>query len=329
MRNELKKNLTYNKAMLILSLLCVASGLCAFVFSELVIPVASALLAAIIIFEDNRRRIYSYISALSLILINGIMLFFAGISFWSVITIVLAVILAFAFARMARKYQVCFLLTVIVAILLIAPLLLSAMIESGEFTFSAAISFYDGIFSQMRENFMLQIDEMIEELASTTGLSTVDSKYFIDLYDYQVRMLISYIIIAAFILVGFSFKCFSAIVKRCSEDASRITEWRFWTDNIFAYFYFILTVASLFITTPDSVFAVTVLNLYNVFMFVYFYIGFMVAREFFYRGKRPLLSTVLLVLAIVMFSAYAIELLAVNGAFYTIRVNNEKMIPED
>ena len=223
MRNELKKNLTYNKAMLILSLLCVASGLCAFVFSELVIPVASALLAAIIVFEDNRRRIYSYISALSLILINGIMLFFAGISFWSVITIVLAVILAFAFARMARKYQVCFLLTVIVAILLIAPLLLSAMIESGEFTFSAAISFYDGIFSQMREHFMLQIDEMIEELASTTGLSTVDSKYFIDLYDYQVRMLISYIIIAAFILVGFCFKCFSAFVKRCSEDASRIT----------------------------------------------------------------------------------------------------------
>lgn len=331
MKNELKKNLTYNRIMLILSVSCITSGLLSFFLGELVIPISSALLASIILFEDKSKRCFSYTSALSLLCINvfAIFLQYQIISVWSIITILSAIIISRAYLQSSKKAECAFLLTVLTTIILLVPLILSPMFASGEFTLSAAVSFYENLLSDMREEFIVYVDQIVNELSADGTLGTFDAKYFINYYDYQMSMIISYVIIAAFVLVGVTFKCFGIIVKRCAQNDSHIIGWRFYTDNIFAYAYFILAIASLFITTPDSVFAVTILNLYNVFMFIYFYVGYKVAREFFSRGKRSVFSRLLLILGIVMFSNYAIELLAVIGAFSTIKTNNQTPIPEN
>lgn len=331
MKNELKSNLTYNKTMLVLSALCIISGFASLFLGEFIIPIASASLAAIICFEDKSKRLYSCVSALSLLLINVIAIFlkFQLISFWSLIAIIIAVVISHAYLNSSNKAQSAFLLTAISAALLVVPLILSAMTASGEFTFESAISFYEDIFSQMRKEFILYVNQLGDEIELSAGADTFDTQYFIDIYDYQVSMIISYVVIAAFVLVGLTFKCFDIIIKRCVNDDSHILSWRFTTDNIFAYFYLILAVVSLFMPTPDSILAVTVVNLYNIFMFIYFYVGYMLARDFFSRGRQPLFSRILFVLVVITFLTYAIEILALIGAFATIKTNNDKILPED
>ncbi len=331
MKNELKNNLAYRKTMLILSALCITSGLLSLILGEVVIPIASALLAAIILFENKEKRRFSYICAISLLVINALTFIppLQVISFWSIITVLFAVIISYAYRRPIRKSECALILTLLAVIILTLPLILTAMIACGEYSITAVISYYEDMFAVMREEFVVYVNELIAELSYSAGELPIDADWYIKVYDYQVNMLISYLIISAFALVGFSLKCFSAIVKKCAENTAQINSWRFWTDNIFAYFYFLLAIVSLFISAPDTVFAVTVLNLYNIFMFIYFYVGFTVAREFFSHGRRPVLSTVLLILGILMFNAYAIELLAVIGAFFTIRTNNERPIAKD
>ena len=58
-------------------------------------------------------------------------------------------------------------------------------------------------------------------------------------------------------------------------------------------------------------------------MFVYFYVGFNIAVAFMARKRRPLFAFLIVLLAVIFFLSYAIELLAIIGAFFTIKANQQ------
>ena len=64
--------------------------------------------------------------------------------------------------------------------------------------------------------------------------------------------------------------------------------------------------------------AVTVLNLYNIFMVVYAYFGFNYATYLLSLRRSRGFAYTVLIIAILVFSSLAVEILSLMGAFYAI-----------
>ncbi|MBQ8414510.1 MAG: hypothetical protein IJX58_04605, partial [Clostridia bacterium] len=93
--------------------------------------------------------------------------------------------------------------------------------------------------------------------------------------------------------------------------------------GVYAYFYILLVILSLFATNADSIFAVSVLNLYNIFMVVFAYVGFTVSLDTLKNRMKPVTATLVLIAVLLIFASFAAQILAAFGVLYSIR--NEKL----
>ena len=330
MKNELKKNLTYQKTMLILSVLCIASGFLTLLISEAAIPLTAALLGAIFLFEEKGRRRYSYIVSAVLLLINASLFLIPDTmpGFFGITVILFALIISRAYSVGAEKSEAAFVMTAIAALTTLLAFIVAPMVASGELDFGVVRSFYEKLASLLREEIILAFSTALDSLSAEGTAVMIDIEQINELFDYQLNMLVSYLVIFAFFLVGATFKCFSIVVSKCAESPEPIFLWRFKTSSVFAYFYFALTVATLFIPSLDSAFAITVINLYNILMFVYFYVGFNIAVAFMAKRKKPFFAFITVLIAVMLFTSFAIELLAIIGAFFTIKANEQSIKSE-
>jgi len=124
-------------------------------------------------------------------------------------------------------------------------------------------------------------------------------------------------------------KLFSLLISSCGDDSAKkqMTEWRFHIEGLLNYVFWVLALISIFIGSTDSVFAVVIINLYNIFLFVFAYIGLKVVgyllSELF---KNRVLAALAIVGGLVVFSTLAVELLAYFGAasvFFRIKKGNQ------
>ena len=161
------------------------------------------------------------------------------------------------------------------------------------------------------------------DLYASSGMD-VAGETVVALFNAQINMIISYLLIGGFIITGLSMKLFGSIVGKCSEDNTKIQNWRFSATRIYAYFYVALILASLFTTSTDSIFAISVLNLYNIFLVVFAYIGYKVMLEIIGRKMRPVYATIILIVVIILFSSIAAQILAALGVLFILRRNTPK-----
>lgn len=321
MRNELKKNLTYKKIVLILSALCISSGILSVLLTELAAPIAAATLAALLLFESGGAKYCSYLISAALVAINLVSVFFLGATFslWSVIAVSLAHVIYLTYVKGSEKSEAVFIATTLTSLILALGLVIMPMIIQGQASFEVVKDFYTGILDAIRADFSAAVNAALTELEGNGANPVIDFETLMALFDSRVSMVISYLIIFAFVISGVAFKIFSFIATKCSEDTSAILTWRFRTSSVFAYFYFIITIASIFMVDTGSVFAISVLNLGNIFTFVYFYVGFTVALAYLSRNRRPVSAALLLIVVVILFATYALQILALIGAFHTIR----------
>ena len=122
-------------------------------------------------------------------------------------------------------------------------------------------------------------------------------------------------------MVGFTMKIFTAISARLAEDNRHVLCWRFSTTNIFAYFYVALVFISMFTSSGTGVFALTVANLYNIFMIIYAYIGFNFALASLSVKMKPVVAFLLIIVAVSLLASFAVSLLSMLGVFFTLRNN--------
>jgi hypothetical protein len=148
-------------------------------------------------------------------------------------------------------------------------------------------------------------------------------------FDAQLSMVISYIVIVGFVLVGISMKTFDAVFSRIAEDKSPVISWRFMTSNVFAYFYIILVVLSILTSMSNGVLGIAVGNLYNIFMVVYAYVGFNYAVAVLSIKFKPSTSIIILLVITLLAMSMALGLLAMFGVLFTIRKNKELSFKEE
>lgn len=315
MKTELRNSLSANKTLLILSLICLLLGALSCVAGEIMIPLLAGVLSALYLFDTKSKRIFSILVSVALIALNiASVLFKYAISLFAPTAIILSLILCSAFTKGQSKSDAAYVMSIISAALGVVGYLLFAMIEQGVYTLDAAMDYYVELIDSIR---LIFVDSMVE-IYATSGIE-VTEEIVTAVFNQQINMIISYLLIGGFVISGISMKIFGAIVGLCAEDKTHIKEWRFTATRVYAYFYVILVILSLFASSADSIFAISVFNLYNIFMVIFAYVGFKVAHDLLKKRMKPFLSVVVLLGALLLFSSFAAQLLAALGVLYAMR----------
>ena len=324
MKKELKNNLDYRKTMLILSALCISSGLLSLIISEVAIVLAASLLAAIFLYEEKGSNSFSLTVSILLVVINIASFLIPDFipSFWSLASIAIAFVMQRAYSNMTEKAETALIMTVIVSVSVLLSAIATPMMIAKELNFDIVRQFYGNLVETLRQEIVSGWELLLSQIPSESANGLVSTDDILTLFNHQINMTLSYVIIFSFFIVGAAFKIFTFIVAKCSENPSDVFLWRFKTSNIFAYFYLILSFATVFIVDLNSTFGITAYNLYNIFLFVYFYIGFNFAVQFLARKRSPKIAFLLVSILVIIFFTYAIEILAIIGAFQTIRSNS-------
>ena len=324
MKTELKASSSYKKTFVILSVLCILFSLVCCILGEILLPVTIATLALIYLFDKSKKRVLSICMSVSLVIINiAAFVFKIGVSLFSLQAIVIALLLCVSFSKAWEKSETSYVLTLIFAAISFVSAILLGMVEQGEFTFNAAYHFYSEMSNQLREMFVTSGYDLYSEAFANVGV-TLTHESLGAIYDSQLNMLVSYFVVASFIAVGISFKLFTIFASRLSAYPEPFRSWRFKTSNLYAYFYVILGLISIFATTNGGVLALTVSNLYIIFMAVYVYVGINVIVSILSTRIKPFLAYVIIVVAFLAASSLAMQILAVVGVMFTIRKNNEE-----
>lgn len=315
MRNELKTSLSQKKTLLIISLISLLLGVLSCVLGDIILPLLIASLAILYLFDSTPRRTYAVSVSLVLAVLNLTgFLFGITVSAFAPCAIILSLILCYAYIRDQSKADAAYVMTIISAAFTLLSCILLAMIEQGAYTWEAVTSYYGDLHDSIRTLF---ISGMID-VYTASGLE-VTEEIVASVFDIQIRSLISYIVIGSFVIVGLSMKAFSLAVSKLSENKRHIIEWRFVATNIFAYSYLLLVVASIFVHSADSVFAISVLNLYNIFQVIFAYVGFNFAMAILTTRMRTGTAFIILFALLAVFSSFVIQLLAVMGVMFTLR----------
>lgn len=315
MKTVLKKSLNFNMTILILSLISLLLGVISAALGEIMIPFVVGGLSSLYLFDTKSKHSVSIIVSLIILGLNAAaVIMHYSVSLFAPTAIVLSLILSFAFKRGYCKSDASYLMTVIAAGFSLIAYMLFAMFEQGSFTVDAAIDYYDDLIDSLRAIFT----EGMIEVYKASGIE-VSEDAIIAVFNQQINMIISYLLIGGFVITGVGMKLFGAIVTFCSEDKSEIKNWRFKANRIYAYFYVILIIVSLFATSADSIFAISVLNLYNIFMVIFAYIGFTVALDLLKKRLKPILAGIILLATLLLFASFAAQILAAFGVLYTLR----------
>jgi hypothetical protein len=242
-----KNYVSNQKTLLILSFLSILSAALCAVFNDAVLFLPIALLASVFYFDKTDRRIFSIFCSSLMVIINfgGILL---GVTYYlfAPVTIILGFAIRFAFVNKQSKSDTAFLMIAICGLFTFVSYLFLAMIYQNDYSFDAAISFYNELINLFRGYFV----NVMFEAFKTAGFE-VTTDALAEIFNLQVNLIVSFLLIHAFLIVGLSFKLFGFILKKWSEEKDEIKSWRFKTSNVYAYTYIILVFATIFLNASN------------------------------------------------------------------------------
>ena len=317
MKTEIKSSLSTEKTLSILSILCLVFGILGAVLGEIALPFLIGALAALYLFIRDDKRVYAIILSVGLVIINVVGFYLDLTSnVFSLNAIILALIISLSYKKGSDKADSAYVMTIISAAFTVVGFALFAMQLQGEYSLDAVVSFYTEVAAELKTIFVEKMSMLYAAADVEIGEEVVAA-----VFDYQISMLPSYLLIGGFAISGLSFKVFSFIVGKYSADTESIRKWRFIPTRLFAYFYAALMLAAVFLTSTGDLLAISVLNLYNIFLVVFAYVGFNFVIALLSRRTKP--ATALLVMAVltVVFASFALQLLAVVGVMFITRKN--------
>ncbi len=319
MENQVN-NVNSNKTTVFLTVMTLLAGLITAILFQtglLIVPFTAGFLACVFLFECGKKRRLTYILPVLLIAFD---LIFNGIfSLNCLASVLVAAVIYLSFVKLRAKSECAVYLTIIISAFTVISFILLGFFMVNDFSISAVREFYIEQTELIRTEFI----RAFSSLAMENGegeleylFSEADLNY---LFDSTFKTLVAFFAILGFAISGVALKVFTFFGVRKSQFAERLPSYTFKTSNLFAYFYVLLVVASMFIGEPITTAALTIHNLHTVFMFVYAYLGYKYVTEIFARKNgKPILSGILVLCAVLFFSSFAVQILSYFGAFMTI-----------
>ena len=323
MNTELRYPYQYKKVIVFLAAMSILFGALTALIGELAMPVASAFIAGLLLFE--KKKILSSVACVAVVAFNFAVDLALGGKFTlvGIETAVVAILIFFMFYKQRSKAECVIAVTVVVSIFNFSGFLLEACYATGQFNWDAITAYYGEFYDEIQDLLIEQVNKATSSLVSSGDNTTVliSESDIIMLLDSIVAIIPSLIVVAAFALSGFAFKIFRAIIFKYSVDRLPILRWRFRATNVIAYFYFVLLFLGLVAGGATDTVAIVISNLYNIFLYVFAYIGtvyvFNIIANFRSRG----LAIGIIAVALVMLSTLAITILSIFGAVLTIKEN--------
>ncbi len=328
MENQVN-NVKSNKTTVFLTVMTLLSGLITAILFQtglLILPFTAGFLASVFLCECGKKRRLTYI--LPVLLIAFDLIFNRIFSLNCLASVLVAAVIYLSFVKWRAKSECAVYLTIIVTAFTVVSFILLGFFMVKDFSISAVRDFY----AEQTELIRTEFIRAFSSLAMENGegeleylFSEADLNY---LFDATFKTLVAFFAIFGFALGGVALKVFTFFGVKRTQFAERLPSYRFRTTNLFAYFYVLLVVASMFIGEPTETAALTVHNLYTVFMFVYAYLGYKYISEIFARKNgKPILSGILVLCAVLFFSSFAVQILSYLGAFMTIARNRASATP--
>ena len=329
MKTSLRTSLSEKKTLIALSVICViVAAACGLLsgLGEFLLPAVIATLAALFVFD--KKRTVTMITSGIIISLNIAMLIASyflgfGFTFFGLAAVISALIIASAYSRGDNKSDSAFLATIIYALLGAASMIIFAMIQNKSFAIDAAIGFWTDFFESLYQGTIDATNSMIGIFSEYYDESEIAYiREMINLWtDIYFCSMISYFVIGGFAVIGISMKIFGFIIKKCSDDTTKITAWRFGTSNVFAYFYLAVSIAAIFVSSVDNIFGITVVNLYAIFMVIYAYVGFKSSVALLSKKLHPALSYLIVIVASLVLITVSPQILATIGVIFTFNEN--------
>ena len=319
---KLKSSLTNKKTLLILSLSSILLGFISVIVGDILVPLLVAVLAIMFLVDDD-RRVYVIVTSSVLVIFNiAAVVLKIGFTLFAFESIALAVLLAVLFAKKNDKAESSLIMTAVCVAFTLINFVMLPMIELNTLDFGMVADCYLEMVDTLRITFVETAMEAYGQILASGGIEISESAVT-EVYNHQITMAISYIVIICFAVVGIAMKLFTMLYTKIFEDTSPVIYWRFITTSVFAYFYIALMFISVFTSTSGGVLGITVGNLYNIFLIVYAYVGFNQAVAMLSVKVRPAVATIIVAAVTVVAMSFALQLLAVLGVLYTIRKNRE------
>ena len=288
--------------------------LCVF-FGEIVLPLFAAFYAVLILADTSSKKIVSVaFGAVSLAVTVSLFMFDFG-TLSLPFACLGGVLIALLFAKGTSKGEIAFYLTAAFSLMLGGSIYLTFATAAGDYSLSTVVEFANGWYVELRSEFVGQI---MESLSSTSSeiFAQLDEVALSDSFDSVFDLALSVIVIFAFLLTGITLKIFSAFAYRVAKEPQSVVFWRFSTSNFVAYFYCALFVLGFF-SGGEGVYAITVSNLFYIFLAVYAYIGFNFALSLISGRFGFALSVIILVAAVMFIGVIALEILSLLGVVFT------------
>lgn len=334
MKMNVKNNLGYFKPLLIISLLAVAFSALGALLGELFAAASAGFIACLFVFENKGRRILSYIIPVLIIVIS--LLLGGMISVIGIEIVAIALVIAICVRKGYKKSTCAAVITAATVFFGILGLLIFGVQATGQLSFNALEDYYTSAYVNIREQFVTAMSEAFGEFEKMYSsqleagqLSLPTEEETRALFDSFLDVIISVAVIFGFLISGIALKVFSSVALALTDKPLSVVTWRFGTSNLFAIFYGVLYFVSLFLTSTDSIFALTVVNLHAIFLVVYAYVGF----RSIYASLRVKYSAlwclgIIVVAVILLLSLFgammtiALDVLSIFGVMMTVSSNN-------
>ena len=320
---NLKENCSYIKTLVLLSILFLSFSFGSVFISDILLPVSAAVLSLLFLFDKTKVKWLS-ISVFAVVLLLVSLLNLASAVF--VLTSFLcAVILFFGYCKGLNKGELSLYLTFLYALCTAVGLYFIGAKEIGSFDFSAVLQYYTDLFDSFVNAFLEQLELSLQNAAQYGQEMAFEETEYLELFELTLRsvskMFLSLLVVVAFFYAGLQIKLFTAISRRIEETPRPRNTWYFALSNLFAYFYVLLAILSIFVANMDNVIGITIANLNYIFMFVFAYVGLNYALYFTSRMRKKALARFILIAILLTSGMVAFQLLSFVGVFVTTMHN--------
>lgn len=320
MFSKLKKSESYIKTIVILGIVSVFAGLLSVIVSDIFLPIAAALFACTLLFDQSKKKWISLVFILSLFVIFP----FLDLSFLLFALIILAAsfVLFFGYKKGLNKAEISLYLSALFIICMVGALYLTGAKEISNYSASAVFEYYKTAMDTFREQLLA---ELASSLTQQQGELEMDPEQITEMVEVLfvglTNLFFALLSILGFFYAGIQIKVFTHVSRRLEEAPRPRRSWHFGLSNLFAYFYVGVFLLSTFFGAMDSVFSITLMNLYYIFLAVFAYVGFNYAFAMTARARNKRLMQLVLIFSLVMMNVLALQILSFVGVFITTMHN--------
>ena len=331
MRTDIKKESINIKSALILAILSVILSLVSAVFGPMglyisLLPMAASagLLAALIHFECEKNNLIRIIAPILIVVIDWIFNAFYSLS--GIHIVVSALMIFLVYEQGWAKFESSMAMSLIAAGI-IALIFIVAGIKNDQGL--PVREFYQNFYENFKSEYLNYYNQVYVPMYEEMGVEPISAENIIYALDYMVGMLVSILFIAGFALVGVATKVYSFILEKLGTNKEKLRGWRLSPSSIFAYFYAILGLFSMFLSTELTTFNLSIFNLETIFMVVFWYMGIIAIGKLIRERKKRGLPILLTTVCAAFITLFFPRIVSYAGVFYCIVTNKMKKMKDE